>query len=103
MDFIPVFFPPTHGDLDVARLTNEFSANRSALASQVLDSRAQIQKAQDALTDFSLHVKELFNEGTLNELSAIDSALAALRGFLLGPKEIGRSLGDLNMFCSVIQ
>ncbi len=102
-DFLPVFFPPTHGDVDIARSTTDFSANRSALASQVLESRTLVQKVLEELsTDFSLTVVD-FNEKILIELSEIDSSLASIRGFLLGPKQIKRSLADLNMFCSVMQ
>ena len=103
IDFLPVFFPPTHGDLDIARSTTDFSANRSALASQVLESRTLVQKVvEDFSSDFSLQVKD-FNEIILTEFGAIDSALGAIRGFLLGTEEIKRSLGDLNLFCSVLQ
>ncbi|KAF1850975.1 uncharacterized protein K460DRAFT_382512 [Cucurbitaria berberidis CBS 394.84] len=102
MDFFPVFFPPTYGDLEVAK-SSEWSANRAALAIQVLETRTQVQKLFEELsTDFSLVVPD-FDEKILGELSAIDSALASIRSFLLGPKELKRSLGDLNLICSVMQ
>ncbi|CAO2649503.1 Nn.00g068880.m01.CDS01 [Neocucurbitaria sp. VM-36] len=102
MDFFPVFFPPTHGDLEVAR-SSGWSANRAALAAQVLETRSQVQRLFEELsTDFSLVVPD-FNTNILGELSAIDSALASIRDFLLGPKELKRSLGDLNLMCSVMQ
>lgn len=101
MDFFPVFFPPTHGDLDRAR-TSEFSASRAALAAQILETRGQVQKVNEALaTDFSLMVPE-FDDNILKGFSGIDASLASIRGFLLGSKELTRSLGDLNLICSVM-
>ncbi|KAJ4367074.1 hypothetical protein N0V83_007604 [Neocucurbitaria cava] len=102
MDFFPVFFPPTHGDLEVARSAG-WSANRAALATQVLETRTQVQKVFEELsTDFGLVIPN-FNTDILSELSAIDSAMASIRDFLLGTKELKRSLGDLNLICSVMQ
>lgn len=102
LDWLAVFFPPTHGDLEVARNTTKSSAKHAAPASKVLETRARVQKLFDQLSaDFSLLVPD-FDEAILTELSSIDAALAAIRGFLLGPTELNRGLSDLNLICSVM-
>lgn len=102
MDMFPVFFPPTHGDLEVARLS-ELSADRAALASQVLETRLQVQKvAEDLSAELSLFIPD-FPKQVLEELYAIDATLTSIRGFLIGPKVLKRGLGDLRLFCSVMQ
>ncbi|KAH7348035.1 hypothetical protein BKA66DRAFT_505128 [Pyrenochaeta sp. MPI-SDFR-AT-0127] len=103
LDWFAVFFPPTHGDLDVARTVTDTSATRTAPALQVLETRVQVQKLfNDLSTDFSLVIPD-FDEDILTALSAIDSTLAGIRGFLLGPKEITTSLSDLDLICSVMR
>ncbi|KAF2854408.1 hypothetical protein T440DRAFT_417405 [Plenodomus tracheiphilus IPT5] len=102
LDFFPVFFPPTHGDLDSGR-ESDFSANRAALAAQILETRGQVQKVNEELsTDFSLLIPD-FDDKILRKFSAIDASLASIRGFLLGPKHINRSLADVNLVCSIMQ
>jgi O-acetyl-ADP-ribose deacetylase (regulator of RNase III) len=98
-DFLPVFFPPTHGDLDRAR-TSDWSADRAAVAAHVLATRTQLQ---DALTE----VSNTYDFGTQSAVCAhdmrrIDSTLTSIRNFLLGSKELKQSLGDLNLLCSVV-
>ncbi|KAF1947080.1 hypothetical protein EJ02DRAFT_450051 [Clathrospora elynae] len=101
MNFLPVVFPPTHGDLDRAR-TSDWSPNRAALVAQILETRAQVQKVLDDLTtEFGPIVPNLENT-ILSDLRGIDAALASIRSFLLGPKQLKRSLGDLNLLCSVM-
>ncbi|KAI4686423.1 uncharacterized protein J4E84_005702 [Alternaria hordeiaustralica] len=98
-DFLPVFFPPTHGDLDRAR-TSDWSANRAALAAQVLEARTQLQNALTAITvtyDFGTQ-----STVCAHDMRRIDSMLSSIRKYLLGSKELKRSLGDLNLLCSVI-
>jgi O-acetyl-ADP-ribose deacetylase (regulator of RNase III) len=98
MDFFPVFFPPTHGDLDRAR-TSDWSANRAALAAQILETRAQLQSIEDEiLAGFGWIVPASVTTG----LGGIDARLASIRSFLLGPQELKRSLGDLNLLCFVL-
>ncbi|KAH6622381.1 hypothetical protein C7974DRAFT_398175 [Boeremia exigua] len=102
MDMFPVFFPPTHGDLESAR-SSVLSASRASLAAQVLDTRLQVQKvSQELSAEISLFAPN-FPKGILEELHGIDSALASIRGFLLGSKALNRGLGDLNLLCSVTQ
>ena len=102
MDFFPVFFPPTHGDLDRARTSN-FSANRAALAAQALETRTQVQRVNSELSAGLSLVVKVFNRSILDELNAIDYSLASIRNFLLSPEELYRSMGDLNLICSVLQ
>ncbi|KAF1362179.1 hypothetical protein EJ07DRAFT_58890, partial [Lizonia empirigonia] len=102
MDLFPVFFPPTHGDLEIAR-SSESSADRAALAAQALETRLQVQKvAGDLSAELSLFVPD-FPKAILEELHGIDSVLASVRRFLLGPNMLKRSLRDLGLLCSVMQ
>ena len=102
VDLFPVFFPPTHGDLEAAR-SSELSANRASLAAQVLETRIEVHKvAQDVSAELSLFVPD-FPKEVLRELQGIDTTLASIRGILLGTKVLKRGLDDLNLLCSVMQ
>jgi O-acetyl-ADP-ribose deacetylase (regulator of RNase III) len=98
-DFLPVFFPPTHGDLDRAR-TSDWSATRAALAAQVLDARTQLQNALTAISD----TYDFGTQSTVcaHDMHRINSTLASIRNYLLGSGELKQSLSDLNLLCSVI-
>jgi O-acetyl-ADP-ribose deacetylase (regulator of RNase III) len=101
-DLFPVFFPPTHGDLEAAR-SSELSASRASLAAQVLEVRLQVQKvAEDLSAELSLFVPD-FPKEVLQELQGIDIALVSIRGFLVGSRPLTHSLGDLSLLCSVMQ
>ncbi|KAF9694989.1 hypothetical protein EKO04_007139 [Ascochyta lentis] len=102
MDLFPVFFPPTHGDLEAAG-PPEWSATRAALAAQVLETRLQVQKVIEELSaELSLFISD-FPMGVLEELQGVDSALASIRGFLLGSSALKWSSDDLNLLCFVMQ
>jgi O-acetyl-ADP-ribose deacetylase (regulator of RNase III) len=102
MDFFPVYFPPTHGDLEAAR-SSMWSEDRAAVVIQVLDTRNQITKVFDELSQgMSLSVPD-FPRGVLEEFAAIDSALASIRRYLLWSNELNKSLRDLKLICSVLQ
>ncbi|KAG9195991.1 hypothetical protein G6011_01112 [Alternaria panax] len=98
-DFLPVFFPPTHGDLDRAR-SSDWSANRAALAAQILEARSQLQKALTDMSDNYIFTSQ--TTACVYDMRRVDSALTSIRGYLLGSKELKRSLGDLNLLCSVV-
>jgi O-acetyl-ADP-ribose deacetylase (regulator of RNase III) len=98
IDFFPVFFPPTHGDLDRAR-TSDWSANRAALAAQILETRAQVQKIRE---EIMAGFGQIIPASVTTVWGGIDARLASIRSFLLGPQELKRSLGDLNLLCSVL-
>ncbi|KAF1933465.1 uncharacterized protein M421DRAFT_88673 [Didymella exigua CBS 183.55] len=101
-DLFPAFFPPTHGDLEIAR-SSDTSANRASLAAQVLEARLQVQKvAEDLSAELTLFISD-FPKEILEELHGIDAAFSSIRGFLVGSKALHRSLGDLNLICSVVQ
>ncbi|KAL1793659.1 hypothetical protein ACET3X_008641 [Alternaria dauci] len=98
-DFLPVFFPPTHGDLDRAR-TSDWSANRAALSAQILEARSRLQKTLKDMTD--TYVFGTQTTACAHDMRRLDSALSSTRNYLLGSKELKRSLADLNLLCSVI-
>jgi O-acetyl-ADP-ribose deacetylase (regulator of RNase III) len=98
-DFLPVFFPPTHGDLDRARTSN-WSANRAALAAQILEARSQLQKTLINMSDTYIFRSQ--STACAHDIRRVDSALTSIRNYLLGSKELKRSLGDLNLLCSVV-
>jgi O-acetyl-ADP-ribose deacetylase (regulator of RNase III) len=101
-DLFPVFFPPTHGDLEAAR-SSELSASRASLAAEVLEVRLQVQKiAEELSAELSLFVPD-FPKEIVQELQGIDVAFSSIRGFLLGSKPLTRSLEDLSLLCSVVQ
>ncbi|KAH8632919.1 hypothetical protein IG631_11553 [Alternaria alternata] len=101
-DFLPVFFPPTHGDLDRAR-TSDWSANRAALSAQILETRSQLQKALTDMSDtYVFRSQTAETNACAHDMGRIDFALLSMRNYLLGSKELKRSLGDLNLLCSVI-
>ncbi|KAF1915484.1 hypothetical protein BDU57DRAFT_274856 [Ampelomyces quisqualis] len=102
IDFLPVYFPPTHGDLDVAR-SSVWSEDRAAVAIQVLDARNEIQKVLWQLNlSLSLSVPE-FPKDLLGHFSAIDQTLGSIRRFLLWSNEVSQNLRDLKLICSVMQ
>ena len=111
VDLFPVFFPPTHGDLEVAR-SSDVDANRASLGAQVLETRLQVQKVAEALSaELSLFTADSPKE-VVAQLRGIDSALASIRGSLVGSSIRGSPLGleplrgnleDLSLLCSVMQ
>ena len=101
-DFLPVFFPPTHGDLDRAR-TSDWSANRAALSAQILEARSQLQKALIDMSDtYVFRSQTAETKACAHDMRRLDFALLSMRNYLLGSKELKRSLADLNLLCSVI-
>jgi O-acetyl-ADP-ribose deacetylase (regulator of RNase III) len=102
LDFFPVYFPPTHGDLDAAR-SSIWTEDRAALALQVLDTRGVVQKVfADLNTGLSLSISD-FPKSILDDLSGIDSSLSSIRRYLVWKKELKTSLRDLKLACSVMQ
>jgi O-acetyl-ADP-ribose deacetylase (regulator of RNase III) len=102
IDLFPVYFPPTHDDLEAAR-SSIWSEDRGAVARQVLDTRNEIQKISvDLKRGLSLSVPD-FPEGVLGRLSAMDLALASIRRYLLWSNELNKNLRDLKLVCSVVQ
>jgi len=101
MDFFPVFFPPTHGDLDRAR-TASLSVNGGELATQVQESCAQIQKAVTGLRKEFGAIGPSMETNYLEPLRAINSSLQSISNSLLGPPEKMRNSDDITLLCSVI-
>ncbi|KAH7074703.1 hypothetical protein BKA63DRAFT_415264 [Paraphoma chrysanthemicola] len=102
LDFFPVYFPPTHGDLDAAR-SSIWTEDRAALALQVLDTRGMVQKVfADLNIGLGVSVTD-FPESILTNLSGIDSCLSSIRRYLVWSKELNTSLQDLKLACTVMQ
>ncbi|CBY01168.1 hypothetical protein LEMA_P022980.1 [Plenodomus lingam JN3] len=102
MEFFPVFFPPTQTDLDPARRPSHY-ANLATLATQVLETRRQLQVARERFpAEFSLLVPD-FDSNIISEFSSMDASLASFRTFLLGPQEIDTILDDVTPIYSVLQ
>jgi O-acetyl-ADP-ribose deacetylase (regulator of RNase III) len=102
MDFLPVYFPPTHDDIETAR-SSIWSEDRAALAAQVLETRDTIQKVFSELsTGLSLSVQN-FPKDILLNLDVTDSVLGSIRRFLLWSNEIKNSMRDLKLICTVMQ
>jgi O-acetyl-ADP-ribose deacetylase (regulator of RNase III) len=102
VDFLPVYFPPTHDDIETAR-SSVWSEDRAAVVHQVLDTRNEIHKLSWELgIGFSQSVPN-FAQDVLDHVSAIDVALASIRRFLLWSNELNQALRDLKLICSVIQ
>jgi O-acetyl-ADP-ribose deacetylase (regulator of RNase III) len=102
MDFLPVYFPPTHDDIETAR-SSIWSEDRAALAAQVLETRNTFQKVFSELsTGLSLSVQN-FPKDILLNLDVTDSVLGSIRRFLLWSNEIKNSMRDLKLICTVMQ
>jgi O-acetyl-ADP-ribose deacetylase (regulator of RNase III) len=101
IDFLPVYFPPTHDDLESAR--GIWSEDYAAQAIQILDTRNEIQKVFSELNlGLSLSVDE-FPRDVLTHFAAIDAALASIRRFLLWSNELNKNMRDLKLLCTVLQ
>jgi O-acetyl-ADP-ribose deacetylase (regulator of RNase III) len=102
MDFLPVYFPPTHDDIEIAR-SSVWAEDRATLAAQVLETRNAVQKVfSDLRTGLSLSVSN-FPEDILLSLDVTDSLLGSIRRFLLWSNDISKSMRDLKLVCTVLQ
>jgi O-acetyl-ADP-ribose deacetylase (regulator of RNase III) len=102
MDFFPVYFPPTHDDLQSAR-SSIWSGDRATIALQVLDTRNEIQQVS---ADLKLGLRlsiPFFQEKIFDSLSSIDAALTSIRRHLLWSNEPNDGLQDLKLVCTVVQ
>lgn len=106
-DFFPVYFPPTHGDLDVARISDvarssDQSANNAVMVTQVINTQAQLRKTTAALRrDFSQILPEI-EIGYLDLLDETDLALTSIHNELLGPRTLEKHSKDIGLLCSVL-
>jgi hypothetical protein len=97
IDFLPVFFPPTHGDIENSRPTGSSRDSRSHahLQTQLLQVHDQVETAVRELTAFVEHIVDFpSGNGALDELAAIMSVLRSLEELLSRPKEIIKPLSS---------
>lgn len=100
IDFLPVYFPPTHDDLDSAR--GIWSEDYAAQAMKILDTRNEVQKVfSDLNLGLSLSVTD-FPRDILTHLAAIDSSLSSIRRFLLWSNVVNKNIRDLKLVCTVL-
>jgi O-acetyl-ADP-ribose deacetylase (regulator of RNase III)/tetratricopeptide (TPR) repeat protein len=105
-DFLPVFFPPTHGDLENAT-PFEPSRNRASLATQLGEASIQVNAVYRDLLDFSEQIPE-FPQDVMRELHDINTAFDSLQALFFGPKDKiqnlnGLTVTDIDLICSVMQ
>ncbi|KAF1839078.1 hypothetical protein BDW02DRAFT_585440 [Decorospora gaudefroyi] len=100
MDFFPVFFPPTHGDLDRAR---ELDTSISSLYAQILETCTQIRRAREDISiNFSgVPLPELID--TDSSLQEIEIELSGIRKRLPGSEKLKQMRqGDLVLLLDVM-
>ncbi|KAF2262112.1 hypothetical protein CC78DRAFT_520841 [Lojkania enalia] len=105
-DFLPVFFPPTHGDIENAEPVPPIR-NPASLASQLQDTYTQLDVIARELLTFDENMDN-FPKIVFGELVAISSTLRSLRDHFRRPRETiksftGQTLADADLICSVLQ
>ncbi|KAF2866630.1 hypothetical protein BDV95DRAFT_584351 [Massariosphaeria phaeospora] len=108
-DFLPVFFPPTHGNLENA-LPAEASQGHRLLAAQLRDIHNQTQVLATDLVTFSANMAG-FPRGVLGKLSSILTVLCSVENQLLAPVGLKGSIthlnrhitSDVNLICGTLQ
>ncbi|CAE7008648.1 MACRO domain containing protein [Pyrenophora teres f. teres] len=101
MNFFPVFFPPTHGDLDRAR-SADLSANETEPKDQVQKSCTQVQQAA---TDLREVFGSKFPNMETDYVEPLRSTMTSLKSIYVSisrPQERVRSFEDVILLCSVI-
>jgi hypothetical protein len=96
VDFLPVFFPPTHGDIEITvpSDTGSKSGSRAKLGAQLTQVCHQIDIVSDSLLHFVEQLIDLRSGLRAHEsLAAVALALLSLKEALLGPKE---TIANLN-------
>ncbi|KAF2787070.1 hypothetical protein K505DRAFT_379832 [Melanomma pulvis-pyrius CBS 109.77] len=104
-DLLPVFFPPTHGDLENATPFEPFR-DRDSVAIQLQEAYNQIEVVYQELVDFSEDIYD-FPHSVLSELASISSPFNSLKTLFFGDREIknlnGLTVSDVDLICSVMQ
>ncbi|KAF2115034.1 hypothetical protein BDV96DRAFT_600175 [Lophiotrema nucula] len=105
-DFLPVYFPPTHGDLEnIAPL--ESVRDPATLATQLMETYNQIDSIARGLAEFSDNIQG-FPQTIFNELAAVGSTLRALADLFGRPQDAltkytSQNIVDIDLICSVLQ
>ena len=105
MDFLPVFFPPTHGNLEHA-IPFEPTRDRASLVAQVQHACTSIDSIYEDLVNFGENVPG-FPQRVISSLALISSAFTSLKTLFLSTKEIKKlnalTVTDVDLICSVIE
>ncbi|KAL5121728.1 hypothetical protein ACEQ8H_000415 [Pleosporales sp. CAS-2024a] len=100
MDFLPVYFPPTHDDLESGRGIR--SEDYAAVATEVLDTRNEVQNVFSELNlGLSFSVPG-FPRDILTSFAAISSGLTSIRRFLWS-NDVDKNIRDLKLVCTVLR
>ncbi|KAF2005380.1 hypothetical protein P154DRAFT_457349 [Amniculicola lignicola CBS 123094] len=94
-DFIPVFFPPTHGDLENITIEDALVSDPLVLARDIEEVEVQTETLTQELVEFGSHVQD-FPQSVITELAATNSSLVALRTLFMGSNFPGNSLNSLS-------
>jgi hypothetical protein len=102
--FLPVYFPPTHRDLEDVEV-DPFK-DLDFLSSQLRETYEQTESVAEGLVIFSENVAD-FPKTILSELTAIASILRSLASLSISPQKqienlTKRTIEDINLICSVL-
>ncbi|KAF2738524.1 hypothetical protein EJ04DRAFT_573686 [Polyplosphaeria fusca] len=102
-DLLPVFFPPTHDDVENLAPPLELRRDPTVLATQLQETYTQLEAVTQDLNTFSENFSE-FPRSIFNQLENIAKSLHALRDEVISPTEFSsRSVEDIDLICSVLQ
>ena len=110
LDFLPVFFPPTHGDIEntVPGDSGSTPGSRAQLGAQLTQAQSQVEIVSHDLLDFVEQLTD-FRSGyrAYELLAAIMLTLLSLKDVLLGPKETipnlnGETMKKIERICDVV-
>lgn len=106
IDFIPVYFPPTHTDIEVQ--SYDFNGSRAVLGVQLLNAHDQTNVIADELRNYSQHMTDpQYINHAHDRLEAIIVAMRSLRELVNSDKPIANlrdgTIADVEQVCTIMQ
>ncbi|KAF2181759.1 hypothetical protein K469DRAFT_691838 [Zopfia rhizophila CBS 207.26] len=109
-DFLPVYFPPTHGDIEAAaQFEPELNQSRdyAAFAAELSDLYPLLENVAHELVFFSQNINDFPSE-IITELAAIASGLRSLKNCFQSSRGSitnlnSRTTADFDLICCVLQ